>query len=284
MNGNLQSMTAAIAAIVLIAAAAWWLFSDESVWPGEVPTCSGKPVQRLIAVLPPIGDFDHEFNVNDDNPFLPLKVRQRDAALRKIKRLQPQSQTPSKPVEVTEVVIPKLVLPTAAPRRKNAPECFGVIGSDRGTMVLARMPGSQEARQLEIGDSIVETEDKQRAWTFIGLDSPNMARFKDPAGEEQIFRVGPSLTAKAAGSSAPAPTKPLVKPAPSSGNALPAPNAQRPPGGRRGQPVPGQPQQPSRDGMRPPNWSPRPTERPQDETGQPVQAPIPPPIEPVPAR
>ncbi|MBA2482184.1 MAG: hypothetical protein H0V44_16100 [Planctomycetes bacterium] len=291
MNTNLPMLAAFVGAIALVAAATWWLLSDEAVWPGEVPTTSGKPVQRLLAVLPVIGDFDREFNVNDDNPFLPMKVRQRESALRKIKRLQPNSKEPTRPVVVTEVAIPTLQLPAAAARRKNAPECFGVIGSNRGMMVLARMPGSKDTRQLEVGQSIAETENANRIWIFIGMDSPNMARFRDPSGEEQIFRVGSALTAKNAEATAGIPAKSPVAPKQPTLNhqALPpsapqqaSPNAPRlppnganlPPGGWRTPPG-GTPGTPGTEGARPRNWSPRSPDRPVDESGQPVQAPPP---------
>ncbi|MBA3707844.1 MAG: hypothetical protein H0W83_03365, partial [Planctomycetes bacterium] len=166
LDPNPASLSAFICLFGVLIAATWWLLSDEPVWPYEKPTYAGKPVQRLVAAMPPIGDFDREFNVNDLNPFLPEAERQQERAARQIKKTAKPIKTSTPPSQVSDVVIPTLRLPAAAPRRKNAPECFGVIGSSNGMTILARMPGSQETHKLEQGQAIAETGNPARTWTF----------------------------------------------------------------------------------------------------------------------
>src|SRR4051812_3602407 len=105
IDPNPSTLTAGFGVLLLVGSVTWWVLSDEPIWPYENPTFQGKPVQHLIASLPAIGDFASEFNVNDENPFLPFKERKQQSAVIKYKRTAKPTKTSTPPSQVSDVPI-----------------------------------------------------------------------------------------------------------------------------------------------------------------------------------
>ncbi len=256
-RANVQAMTAGAALLLMAGAVTWWLLDEQVVVPLGIPTYSGDPVEVKTAVVPAIGDFESEFNVNAFNPFIPKQQRDIEAVEIKNKKNGKKPVDPISPKlpKIEEVPIPKLNFPALAPRRKNAPECIGIISSEHGDMLIAHMPGAVETTPIEVGKSLSETGDSTRQWTLIALEQGNVARFRDPAGVEQLFAIG--ATTPGVGSKEPVKSPSVPAPGPKPPGAKPqgGPRPQRP-----GHDAQGLPQGGTTD--HPQGWSPRPPEPP----------------------
>lgn len=188
---DLQPLAAGGAALVLVASLGWWLLSTpELADPGQ-PTWKGADIVRVQAAVPEIARFDH-FYVNHDNPFVPHAQRVAERGVYD-PRTRPVAQTPPRPVQipppkppiiVSDPPKPQLVLPkvTKAPSN-NAPVPYGLLISDGEEVVIVRMPGVAEPKNLKPGDKIAE-------WTLVSIDSGNLATFLDPQGIEHQFPIG----------------------------------------------------------------------------------------------
>jgi len=171
--------------LVLLAFVGRLLSNPEVEVPG-VPALPGTKIALLAAQVPPIRDFDHEFNINHENPFVPvLERREEKKAITEPAVVSKNLPPPSKPVVVEP---PRIVWPKARAMDIPRPECLGVISHGRtGRQVLiARLPGGEE-QQIERGQRIGE-------WELIGL-TPGGARFRDPkGGEQEVPFVVPTAT------------------------------------------------------------------------------------------
>jgi len=172
--------------LVLLAFIGRILSNPEVDQPG-VPSLAGTKIAYLAAQVPPIGDFDREFNVNLENPFVAIQARRDEKkAINEPKVAAPKNlPTPGPPVVVEA---PRLVLPRAKAIDFDRPECLGVISHGRSgrEVLIARLPGGEE-QQLERGARLGE-------WELIDL-LPRGARFRDPKGVEQdVPFVAPSPT------------------------------------------------------------------------------------------
>jgi hypothetical protein len=265
-----EPIVAAVALAVALFAVVWWLASAEEVAAPSRPTYRGDAVKVLTAALPAIGDFDRDYNVNDENPFVPYDKRVLESKQIKINRTAKPTPT-SKPPQVEEVHVPELKFPAAASRRADAPDCIGVVASGAGEVLLVRMPGSDETISVAAGEPVPKDAPADRQWTLVALEPGGVARFRDPSGAEQLFMIGalPTITshdAPVVQSSSPQPPQPppqTPKPHP---QPQPVPPPQRPHGNQK---PPGQGGQP---GEHPRGWTPRPPSE------------IPPPAPPMPAR
>ena len=230
-------MTAALAAMVVLAGAvAYYLLSDEvAVHPGN-PRYAANTVSTLNATIAPVGDFDKQFNTVLDNPFLPYKARLDD------KRLHlphppvppPSAQTGITVIQPAAPDIPKLVLPPAAARGPEAPECHGLMTVGDNQMLMVRMPGSDDLQQITIGDEVPEPNSPDQKWKLLGFVAGALARWQAPDGTEQIFPVANGLN-DTVGTLIPDTPPPAPTPATA---AAPA-RFKNPPGGKPDVPAPG---------------------------------------------
>ena len=178
MNGpRLVAITCLL--LVLLALVGRILSNPEVEQPGRPALPSGK-IAYLAAQVLPIGDFDREFNVNPENPFVAVKYRSEETRAMitpppEVVRVRPLPP-PGPPVVVE---MPILVLPAATPVDRERPECLGVISHSRSgrEVLIVRLPGGEE-QQLERGARIGE-------WELLDL-AVGGARFRDPQGVEQV--------------------------------------------------------------------------------------------------
>jgi hypothetical protein len=199
---DLQPLAAGVAALLLIASMAWWLFSTpELIDPGQ-PTWKGADIVQMKAAVPEIAPFEH-FYVNHDNPFVPhhLRVAERDNInpnRPRVAQAPPrpvQIPPPKPPVVVAEPEKPKLVLPRLTRPPTNAPIVYGLLVNDGQELLIVRMPDGKESKNLKPGDKIAD-------WTLVSIDSGNLATFLDPQGIEHRFAIGQGDLAVAQGGGA----------------------------------------------------------------------------------
>jgi hypothetical protein len=183
-----------VALLLVIAALGYAVFSEPAViTPGD-PRTGAERISDLEVHVPPIGDFEREFNVNLENPFVPADAREREK--QEVSRMRnpgraatPRSQPPP--------VVPLPVEPEFPPlssRDTGAPECLGIVRKGGQAVLVARLPGQNQVN-LDIGASL-------GGWTLreIGI---GQVRFTDPAGMPHDLPVGMlnlSTTAPASGS------------------------------------------------------------------------------------
>jgi hypothetical protein len=248
-------MTAALAALAMMAGAImFWLLSDEPAIAPGAPRYAAGTVTVFDATLAPISDFDHQFNVNDENPFLPIDRRIADHIARQPKPpiVPPNPDNNVTQIKPNPVPIPVLVLPPAAAHGPSAPECHGLLTIGTTQVLLLRMPGSDSLQQVTVGDAIAETNAPDRRWTLLGFTANSVAHWRDPDGVEQVFPIANGLNdtvgtevvndtpANPAPATTPAPANPRrptpaappmgIVPAPPGAGANPDPPGQDPPG------------------------------------------------------
>ena len=239
--------------LVLLAFVGRILSNPEVEEPGP-PALPGAKIAYLAAQVAPIGDFDREFNINHENPFVAVQARRAEKEAITAPQVAATRSLP-KPGPPVVVETPILVLPRAKPINLARPECLGVISHGRSgrEVLIVRMPGGDE-QQLERGARISD-------WELLDLAAGG-ARFRDPKGVEQVVPfVAPSPTAQLMPSGDPAVADP-----PAADPTVPSPGADpaasKPP--TRLPPAPparsdGRPVQPMREGgRRPPPPQPAP--------------------------
>lgn len=200
--------SAALAALAVLAASLAWRMMDETalVDPGQ-PRSNAAPPRLLAAMVPAIGDFDGEFHVNWDNPFLPYhervverteRTRPPRPATTTIKPPPPVTNAPIKPVEPK-----RLVLPPPQSSKDTAPECIGIMrhGPSQQAVVMTRLPG-QPPTPLAEGDALA-------GWTLIEI-GPGTARFRRPDGGEELLPVGGEVPDNLTGDGAQMPSVPAI--------------------------------------------------------------------------
>jgi hypothetical protein len=189
---NFQRLAAFAAALVLLLALAWWQTSDPvAASPGK-PTYNGPVGRGLRADVPQLTAFE-TFNVNPDNPFIPLDQRIKDKIIGlppppappKPKDSPPtRHEIPPRPAPIiTEVPLKPVQLPTLTPAAATAPQCIGLIGGEESQLLVVRMPGAETSVQLKVGGMV-------DGWTLVAIDNSNQAHFTDPSGTPLTFPIG----------------------------------------------------------------------------------------------
>lgn len=181
---NPPRLVAAVCIVLAVLALAYALISDpQRIDPGSPRTAAGK-IPLLAASVPPIGDFEREFNVNIENPFVPYEVR---VAANEVIRNPPRPNTgqgPKPPPPQGPVTVPEPAKPQY-PKLKSgvvgAPECLGVIRKGDVAVVVARLP-DQDKVNVEVGQSI-------GGWTLREVGR-GVATFTDPTGADYELPVG----------------------------------------------------------------------------------------------
>lgn len=172
---------AVLAALVLAAVAAWYLFSELVPPRAVVPGWAGAPFQPLSARLPEIAGWE-SFYVNDDNPFLPWREREVEA-----KRLKDPPRVVVKaapPAVIKPIDPPKLTLPARPAGGGDAPRVLGFQGpSGKAAAAIVQMPGESQARLMKPGETLGR-------WTFVGIEAGNVANFKDGDGRPYAVVIG----------------------------------------------------------------------------------------------
>ena len=214
------------------------------------PAQAGTKIAFLAAQVAAIGDFDREFNVNLENPFVPVQARRDEKEAISAPTVKVTKALP-KPGPPVVVETPRLVLPPAKPLDLARPECLGVISHGRSgrEVLIVRMPGGTE-QQLERGSRIEE-------WELLSIAAGG-ARFRDPKGvEHEVPFVAPTPTVmRAPAATDPAGAEPPGgEPATGPGTMAPEsgePPAQTPPAPPAPEGAPMRPERPRREGARRP--------------------------------
>lgn len=166
-----SQLVAAACFLLALAATAWAFMADIEVADPGKPRIKGEPVQRLEAALPSIGAFEI-FDVNRENPFVPLQQR-------KIER----NVTPTKPTATktapTPVVPPAPVLPKIEAGPSTVPTCLGILTAKGETTVLTIPPGSDVARWVAVGQSV-------GGWTLTAVQDGSTTVWTDNATEQTL--------------------------------------------------------------------------------------------------
>jgi hypothetical protein len=144
---SVSQITAATATACLVGVAVWaWLSEFPVADPGR-PTTKAEPLVILEAAVPAIGDFS-DFQVNDENPFLPSQLRQiESSAIRRPK------VTPGIKAKPPTVEIPAQVLPRLTGSGSTAPAATGVVIAKGESLAMLTFPGSEHAEVVKIGES-----------------------------------------------------------------------------------------------------------------------------------
>lgn len=207
-----QQITVLVAVAALLGSIALLALNETPVIePGRPGTATSAPA-TLVASVAPIGDFEREFHVNYENPFVPYNERvadrvAQDPAEKKNRPVRPPMR-PTPPPETPPVMVEpaRLVLPARRDPPPGAPECIGIVrhGPSGQARLMVRLPG-EIAAPLAVGEVI-------GGWTLKEIGA-GVARFERPDGGEDILPVGApsegaSLPVKAPATPAPTPTTP----------------------------------------------------------------------------
>lgn len=220
---NPHQLTVLIAVAALLGSIALIALNDTPVIEPGPPgtTASAPPI--LVASVPPIGDFEREFHVNYENPFVPYNERVADRVaqdpVERAKRPPRPPARPTPPPEKPPVVVEpaKLVLPARRDTTPGAPECLGIVrhGPSGQAVLMVRLSGGI-AQPLAVGDVI-------GGWTLKEIGA-GIARFERPDGSEETLPLGTSTTsAEAPSAPMDSQTSPSPAPAPSPAQPLPVP-------------------------------------------------------------
>lgn len=190
---NLSHLVFFTTFLLCTAAVSWLVLSEHAVTDPGAPRTRADAVRRMEASVPSIAPFE-QFNVNNENPFIPYSARQaeRDAINQKPK------PTAAKPA--VEVIAPVAKpLPRVGQGAGDAPQALGVISRADGSQQLVLREGAAD-RLVAIGGEV-------GAWTLVGIENGTVALWRDARG-----RVSRHMIGDGDGTAAPA-TAPASKPA-----------------------------------------------------------------------
>lgn len=182
-GGFWEPIAALLGALVLAVVTAWWWLAVLEPPRAPVPGHRGAAFEPISAAMPQIREY-REFNVNNDNPFVPWREREVER-----KRLQQPSgptvvQPPRPPPKIEVTKPPELVLPRARQGGGDAPRVGGFTRRpDGGYTVQVTLPGETRALLMSPGE-------KAGRWTFVTVEDGNVALFKDEGGREFRLVIG----------------------------------------------------------------------------------------------
>lgn len=170
---HLAASTAA-AAMIAACAAPWW------IPPADAPAAGPSAVVRLPAAaglaMPGPVDWGEIVQIAD-NPFVPWRDRERQAAAEARGRMPPPHPGPD---PGPHPAAPPLTLPRAGSGGGDAPVARGFNSADGA--VLADIPGTGR-RRLRPGQAA-------GGWTFLGIEAGNLALFADRDGRRHAIVIG----------------------------------------------------------------------------------------------
>ncbi len=189
-----EQLLAGLAGLLVLAGLAWWSLLSLPTAPHDLPSWKGQPVNLARAVAPQIGDFERDYAVNPEDPFVPYLQRENDVRI----AMQPKNSAPPVPVNPNQPTRPPTppeppVIHWSKPSftATGAPICVGEILCDAGQVVMVRMHGSQEIIRLNIGDSVPANAASSDQWTLESVIDNNLARFKHDGAVEDLPIGGP---------------------------------------------------------------------------------------------
>jgi hypothetical protein len=189
---SMEMGIAACTVVISIVAVIWWALSDVPVAIADTPTWSGKAVEQVSAAVPAIGPFEREFHVNDLDPFVNEDLRPVEENRIRTNQHWPHGQrNPENPTQVKTpppAVPPTLVWP-AAVGHLVGPSCVGVITTTQGSLLLVKMPSSDELVAMSVGDTVPKDAPADKQWQLQEVED-GAARFKDPTGSEMTLPIG----------------------------------------------------------------------------------------------
>lgn len=240
---RIAQIVAVVGVLCLLAAVAVLSLHEPEVATTQAPRNRGGKVRLLVAKAPEIGDFQTEFHVNNENPFVPWNLRQEEIAAIRRPKQPPQTvkiRPPTDlPVPVTPPKPPEKSFPPLEAPRPAEPDPVGVVLHSSGRSALVVRLGEQPPVRIESGQEL-------DGWRLIGFDADS-ASFLDPRGETRRYTINVAQTGLSGGggtdeSPAPAPQPaPMPAPRPNGDGARPGGNGTTggtppSPGGRRPKP------------------------------------------------
>ncbi len=176
---------------LLITAGAWsWAFlADIAVEDPGKPRIKAEPVARLEASLPIIGPFS-AFNINQENPFVPWQLRERER-----ERINAKPTTGTKPPPPTPVV-EKPVLPPLPPTGSTVPTVRGIQLFQGKATVLTIPPGEDAPRWLALGDVVGD-------WRLKAVDGGRTTVWTETASGQELRLIVTPAQEPEAGEEAP---------------------------------------------------------------------------------
>lgn len=166
-----EVLIAVLAALVLAFCIAWSLLASPA--PIAAPGAGRAGGSLAIAALqsPALGGFE-QYDVNDDNPFVPWQERTTAPG-------KPAGGTgwlpPHPPPHLPKPVAPPLQLPSAQPGGGDAPRVIGFVrGGDLAAGLHVVLPGRQACRML-VGERIGR-------WSLQSIEASSIAVFADETG------------------------------------------------------------------------------------------------------
>ena len=219
MNPHQLTVLAAVA--VLLGSITWMSLAETPVVSPGPPRSTATAPALLAASVPAIGDFDREFHVNIDNPFVPFAERDADVKAHRPRPVRMPTELtprPAPPPENLPVVAepPKLVLPGRKAQRDDTPECIGILRhGPSGQAVVMTKNANEAVRPLAVGEVIA-------GWTLRAI-GVGVVTFERPDGGEEILPVGP-----AASNVSPAAGTPAATPGTPPNTAVPGPANSQP--------------------------------------------------------
>jgi hypothetical protein len=189
-------LAAGAAGLLLVAAAINAALSQPVAATTPRIVYQGDPLVRLKATMPTIGAFG-DFNVNDDNPFIPWHERDLQRAL--IGNQRNGKAPPERAVVRTPTKPPPLVYPRLVPGGTAPPAAIGLIGFGEHAVLLIRNGDDATSVPVPLGGSangwiLADIEDNNRA-VWRNADGLTVAL---PIGQGTLGQNPPAADSKAA--------------------------------------------------------------------------------------
>ena len=138
-RGAWEPIAAMIGFLVLAAAVAWYVLEELDPPRAPVPGMTGAPFQALAANMPELGKFE-DFYINNDNPFVPWRVREAEA--KRLSEPKTIALKPKPPAQIKPIEPPKMNLPAKAAGGGDAPRVLGFQNrKDQPSLVVVQIPG-----------------------------------------------------------------------------------------------------------------------------------------------
>lgn len=170
---------AAIAALILAGSAGWLATTSAAPLP-SVGRGRADTAPALATVRMPVLGGIEQFDVNDDNPFVPWQQRAAAGSAPRHGNAPAPIPGPSVPIPPA----PPLQLPPAQPGGGDAPRVIGFVrGGHIEAGLQVRSPGSAAPTVVRPGSRIGR-------WTFQAVEAGNIAVFTDEAGRIHRQAIG----------------------------------------------------------------------------------------------
>lgn len=229
---HIEVVIAIVALVAVVMASAWLATAGEQIVPVTPPRYDGPPVQILRASVPDVGDFQRDYNVNKNDPFVPFAQReeQRNVIEQRIRDHHWHHVQTGVVVSTPTPARPPFLVQQDGLKPPTAPVCIGFIAVDQTQALLVHFGDQGPLIAVHVGDRLPPGETADKQWTLVSIVNDSQAEFLDPAGHSVLLPIGgPPGEPPPAATTTPAP-QPHAPPPPPGASLWRPPGVTMPPG------------------------------------------------------